>query len=778
MNKLIFGKDGTEGIVNITLKDDHVYLYKQVNGKIELERFPYAPWVLSKNKVKPYSDRLKGDQYWRYLTSTTSAKFERLQGTWSRELWVPRSAEECFTLCEGATYFKGLKANDVSILSFDIEADGLVMDETSKVYIISNTFRHQNGGVSKVIFSLENYPDQHAMILDWVNWVSYVDPSILCGHNIFSYDLPYLQHCYKEPLLLGRDGSAMRFESQTSKFRKDGSQQYDYHNVRITGREIVDTFFLSMKYDQAAREFPSYGLKAVIKQVGLEKVGRTFIDATRMGEYYEKRGKDWELAQAYALDDSEDALKLYDMMIPAYFYLAQSVPKTLQQMVNEATGSQLDALMIRSYLQDGYSQPRTSGKVDFEGAISMGVPGMYKHVCKADVASLYPSIMLEYEISDHKKDPENHMLTMLKYFRDERLRNKKFAKETGEKYYDDMQGAQKIMINSMYGFMGAGYLLYNYPVGAAEVTRKGREILLKGVEWATGFTLEKVLKSVKNEGTEDEEEKYEWKLGQKVSDGRGYRLVNVDTDSFSITSGSVMSDDAFSSELKILNSLYPDLIRWEHDGIYDKVIVIRAKNYVLVRKGKVKIKGSAVTDPKKEPALTEMLQTMVQALLDDEPHTVKHIYEGYIQEAAAIANIHRWAKKITVTKSVLNPKRANEQKPFDAIQECINRGVIEKVSEGDKLWIYSAIRGEIQEVKKGEPVFYRDGRPKMIPNQIVKDVRLYDHDQDRVHYLERVYKTACILENVIDMSDFVKFHGKKNRELLKNLTITQECVTV
>jgi DNA polymerase elongation subunit (family B) len=780
MNSLIFGKDQTEGIVNITLKNNQVYLYKDVNGKIELEQFEYAPWVLTKSKVRPHSERLKGDQYWRYLTSTTCEKFEALQGKWIKDLWIPRSIEECFTLCEGVTYYKNRKVNDISILSFDIEGDGLVMDETSKVYIISNTLR-KNGMVTKKLFALDDYASDREMIAAWCDWVRGADPSIVCGHNIFGYDLPYLRHCYRDGLKLGRDGSAMTFESRTSRYRKDASQQYDYHNAHITGREIVDTFFLSMKYDQATREFPSYGLKPIVKHLGLEKTDRAFIDASKMGEYYEKRQSDpqtWQVAKDYSLDDSEDALKLYNLMIPAYFYLAQSVPKTLQQMVNEATGSQIDALMIRSYLQNGYSQPRTSGKVDFEGAISMGIPGNYKYVCKADVASLYPSIMLHYNIHDPKKDPENHLIKMLTYFRDERLRNKKLAKDTGDKFYDDMQGAQKIMINSAYGFCGAGYLLYNYPEGAAEVTRKGREVLLQGVQWATGYTLEKVLKAIKNEGTEDAEEKYEWKLGARVSEGLGYTLVNVDTDSFSITNNAPVTDEMFTAKLAELNSLYPKLIRWEHDGIYEKVIVIRAKNYVLVRKGKVKIKGSAITDPKKEPALTEMLGCAVRAILDDKTDDIPNIYEAFVKEAASIQDINRWATKKTVTKSVLNAKRANEQKPLDAINECIDAGIIEKVSEGDKVWLYNAIRGEVQEVKKGEPVFYKDGRPKLIPNRILKDVRLYEHDQDVLHYLERCYDTISILGNVIDMDKIVKFHGKKNRHLLKNLTITTPCATL
>lgn len=765
MNKLIFGNDNTERIVNLTLKDDMVYLYKETAKGIEVETFEYTPWALSHGAVNKRSERLKGNQYWSHLTPITSAKFHELQEKWQRDLWLPRNIEECVTLCEGFTYYKGMRVEDVSILSFDIETSGLAMNDDSQVYLISNTFR-RNGEITKKLFSVDDYETQLEMIDDWCDWVREVNPSIMTGHNILSYDLPYLNNI--RMLRLGRDESYAEFSEHVSRFRKDGSQKYDYRNVKVTGREIVDTFFLSIKYD-LAREFPSYGLKPIIKYLGLEKDGRTFIDASKITQY-RKDPTMWANVKQYAVEDSEDALKLFDKMVAPFFYLAQSIPKTMQQMINEASGSQLDSLMIRSYLQDGYSQPRTSMKNEFEGAISMGRPGVYEHVAKADVASLYPSIMLEYDIHDREKDPNNYMIQLLTYFRDQRLENKKLAKTTGERYYDDLQNAQKIMINSMYGFLGAGFLLYNYPKGAAEVTRKGREILLKAVEWATGHTLEKVIKNITNEGTDDEEVNHEWRLGAKISEGRGYTLVNVDTDSFSITRESAITGDMFNDELRRLNEMYSSLIRWENDGIYEKVIVIRAKNYVLVKNGKVKIKGSAITDQKKEPALTEMLEKMIDALLTNNPFALPSIYESYIKEALNIKDVTRWSTKKTVTKSVLEPKRLTEQKILDAINGSINAGIIEGIQEGDKVWVYNALDGQIQDVKKGEKVFYRDGSPKMIDNCILKDKRLWNGDQNVMHYIERVYDTVSILANVINIEEFMRYGLKSNRDKLKDLT--------
>lgn len=487
MNSLIYGADDTQNIVNLTLKNNTLFLYTETNEGVKEEQYPFQPWVLSHDQVKDHSIRLKGDQYWKYLTFTSCDKFNTLQQSFQRDLWLPRSIEECVTLYDGVTFFKGMKVADVSILSFDIETSGLVMDETSKVFLISNTLRNKEGTYKK-LFSIEDYADQNDLIANWCYWVKESDPSIMCGHNIMSYDLPYLRHCYQDNLDLGRDNSDAEFSEKESKVRKDGSQSYSYYNIRITGREIVDTFFLSMKYD-IAREFGSYGLKPIIKQLGLEKSDRSFVDASKIREYYERRKEkpeDWTRVKAYASEDSDDALKLFDLMIPASFYLCQSVPMSLQEIVNKATGTYINNFMIRSYLQDGHSIAATTKIKDhLEGGISFGVPGLYKNLFKADLRAAYPSQILRFKLFDSKKDPKGYFYEMVKHYTYERFDLKDMHKKTGDKYYKDREQASKIVINSAYGTLSTNYLNYNSPGLAAKITYETREVIDLALKWAS-----------------------------------------------------------------------------------------------------------------------------------------------------------------------------------------------------------------------------------------------------------------------------------------------------
>lgn len=771
MNPLIHGKDPTERIVNITFKNNIVTLYKQrLDGSIETEKIDYSPWVLSKDRIKETSERLKGDNYWKWITPTTCEKFLTLQENFQRDLWLPRSIDETWMLAEGSTLYKGMRVGDVSVLSFDIETSGLVMNSSSKVFLITNTFRNSKGTVTKKTFNVDNFSCHGEMIEAWTNWVREQDPSVICGHNILSYDLPYLQHCSQFPLLLGRDSSEMEISTKISKFRKDGSQQYEYNNIRIAGREIVDTFFLSIKHDQTAREFPAYGLKTIINFLGLEKKDRTFIDAGRIAEYWKDPVMKLNVIK-YAEEDSDDALTLFDKFIPAYFYMAQSIPKTLQQMIGEATGSQLDALMIRSYLQDGYSQPRTSIREDFEGAISFGTPGIYDWVAKADVAALYPSVMLQYNIYDKKKDPNRHMLTALEYFRDERLTNKRLFKETGDSYYDGLQASQKILANSIYGFMGSNFLLYNYPDGAAEVTKQGRNILSTAIRYATGYEVHKVVKHIKNAGKPTEEIQYEWTTGMRNGTGLGYELAGVDTDSIWITNGKEITKNQFKSFLVELNNQFPDMINFEDDGVFERFIVLKTKNYIMLKDGELKLKGSGLVDTKKELALREMLKKMFDALVYKKPDEVIKIYNSYVYEAANIQDINRWSVKKTVTQSVLHPDRLTEEKVLNALNEAVAKNVLGGYSEGDKAWFYEALDGMVQIKAKGELQFYKSGEPKMTENRVLRHPGLWKKDENAMHYVERVYDSVQILANIIDMDNIKDYTLKSQKEQLKSLTL-------
>jgi len=814
---LIFGKDQTEKITNITVNDnDTVDIYKNDGTHKTLG---YKKWAIGSTYTNG-SRKYSGYQYYKYMKELSEYEYEELKSKWNPSVWMARTPEEGFMLKHGYTYYKGLKVSDVSLYSLDIESTSLRKDvPEAQVVLMSRTYRDRFGKLTKKMFDMFDYKNSDEMFHDITEDIKSCDPDIILGHNVLGFDLPYMAEQSPSDLYWGRNGSEVKFDTKASKKRKDGSQSYEFFNARIHGREVIDTLFMSISYD-TQRNFPSYGLKAIEKYLNLVDDNRIEWDfkkwpVKRLVEERTKGTKDginaWNLFREYCADDTASPIKMFDIMAPSFFYLAQSVPKTMQQMINEATGSQIDSVMIRSYLQDGHSIPRSSKTKKFKGAVSMGVPGTYEHVLKFDVASLYPSIMLEYNIYDKKKDPNRHMLQLLEYFRDERLTNKKLAKDLGEKYYDDLQNAQKIFINSLYGFMGANFLLYNVPDGAEEVTLRGREINLKGIEWATGHTLKEEVKKITNKGKEDENTEYHWVVGDKVCEGKGYDLVNTDTDSFSMTNGEKPTKETFQELLDDLNSLYSDMIVWEDDGLFDKVIVVAAKNYVLVRDGKVKYKGSSLTDQKKEPILIQFQHDLIDILLTDFKYKILvreeallECFNRYCKKALDIKDINKWVTKKTVTDKMVSGSTVAGAKAYDACLEAIEKDVIKGVQEGDKIWVYQYIKDEkVQQVIKDEPQFCKYTKkeyealglekkpqtescehketlfcnkcnphlyyPKMIEQSGLRFPELFDGTYDKWHYVKRVYATLDTLSNIIDMAKYPKYHNKAQRKLLEKL---------
>lgn len=771
-NPLIFGKDQTGGIVSVEIVNGEVWMYL-VDGSIK--RIENIYWILAPQQYDKEFMLLDGNLHYKYIrtfkTKSEMQKFTKLYKY--KDIYQIWDEKEACMVWNGITLFKGLKVNDVSVLSFDIETSGIARNKGSRVFLITNKFRDRNGKIIKKVFSTgDNVEDDVQMIKDWCKWVQEIDPDILTGHNIYGFDLDYMNHVSRVfgdyQMELGRDCSPIKFNSRASKYRVDGSQEWDYKKAFIHGRQIIDGMFLAVKYD-FSRKYPSWGLKPIIdfeyksvlkkKKKDLTKEEKLFIERQKDRTFYNAAdiGKNWNNLEErkkiveYAIDDADDSLYLYDLMINSYFYYTQSIPKTFQNIINSGTGGQINSFLVRSYLQDRHSIPKKSERRSYGGGISMGVPGIHKHVNKVDVASLYPSIMITESVYDKDKDPKQNFLKMVTYFTEERLNNKKLAKDTGDRYFKDVEQSQKIVINSAYGLLGTNGLNFNSFDWADFVTKTGRDILLTGVQWATGHTLEQIPKLLKSGKPElnpvSGKPKLEWVIGNKIGKGMGYKLVNVDTDSFSYTTGKKLTDEEFKEDIKEINKLYKDGIIWEDDGRYKVVVVVKAKNYALIdytNKSSPTIKGSALKASMKENALKEMNKELLNHYLTGNKDLTFEIYNKYCSEVLQKdLDISRWASKKTVTKAVLNPERTTEQKIYDIIEG-------KNYQEGDKIRVYFTLPNE-------------DGE------ELLKLEENFNGDHSRITLLNKIYKTLEVFEKVIDISLIPDYNLKRNNFMLEKL---------
>lgn len=224
---------------------------------------------------------------------------------------------------------------------------------------------------------------------------------------------------------------------------------------------------------------------------------------------------------------------------------------------------------------------------------------------------------------------------------------------------------------------------------------------------------------------------------------KGLILINGDTDSIMVgkPDGSPFSDVEQKQLLTELNSQFPENIRFEEDGYFSSVIILKAKNYILQdQKGKVKTKGSALRDQKKEKGLREMMNRMIEVMLKPEMPVDKalltEIYMEYVKEIVDVKDITRWCTKKSYSQAVETSTRTNETKVKDAIQ-----GTDYKI--GDKLFL-----------------FYKEDDTLCL-------IEKFSGDYSKVRLLKRLFDTVKIFANVIEVKElFINYSLKKNQKLL------------
>lgn len=218
-----------------------------------------------------------------------------------------------------------------------------------------------------------------------------------------------------------------------------------------------------------------------------------------------------------------------------------------------------------------------------------------------------------------------------------------------------------------------------------------------------------------------------------------FKLVNCDTDSIMICKpdGKEFSIEEQEKLLEELNSLYPKKIKWESEGTIEKVIVLKAKNYVLVQKGHITYKGSAIKASQKEKALKEFIKRIIDNLIQDKTNHVE-LYNEYVKEIKNIKDIDRWCTRKTITNKTLTNERSNEKKVRDAIEGS-------DIKEGDRAYFFFKEDLSLDLMERFNGNYSRD--------------KLYG----------KLYDTVMIFENVIDTNIFINYKLKRNKVLLENI---------
>lgn len=514
---------------------------------------------------------------------------------------------EQYLMQTGRVYFRGLAYEDLHRLQFDLETTALD-PHRGRIFLIAV---RDSRGFSAVL-EAPRAEDEGRIIVELCELIRQRDPDILENHNLFSFDLQFLEHRAKElgiQLRLGRTGGPEHLErrEETLAIGPEARRRMRYS---VAGRELIDTLDAVRRYDFVVRDMPSHSLKDVARYFGIATTERTYLEGSSI---YDTYCRDPEVVRRYALDDVQEVDGLSRRLLGASFALAGMAPRRYERLASAGPAMGiLEPMLVRVYLYAGAALPQQENGIDSNhgvhegGAVHLFATGVAEHIVKADVASLYPSLMRSFRIGP-SCDRLGAMLGILDRLTDLRLAHKAAARNAPSgsleaSTHEATQAAMKILINAAYGYMGAGSMALFADMGAAdEVTKRGREVLTH------------VLDALRE---------------------RGMALIEADTDGVYFAVPPTWSEERERQLVVNIGAMLPVGIRLEYEGRYRSMLSHEVKNYALLTyDGQLIVHGVALRSSRAEPFGERFLR---QALFYTMTGNVVGVRSAFLETAQAL----------------------------------------------------------------------------------------------------------------------------------------------
>ncbi len=516
---------------------------------------------------------------------------------------------EQYLMYSGRVYFRGLNYEDLHRLQFDLETTALD-PHRGRIFLIAI---RDNRGLATTLEA--STPEDEARLIGALcDLIRERDPDVIENHNLFGFDLPFLEQRARVlgvPLALGRQlpgGRAAVLErlQETLAIGPDARRRTRYS---VAGRELIDTLDAVRRHDFVMRDMPSYSLKDVARYFGIASADRVYLEGAAIFDTYRR---DPATVRRYALDDVAEVDGLSRRLLGAPFALASMAPRRYERLASAGPAMGiLEPMLVRAYLRAGVALPRQGNQqgeaaMHEGGAVHLFATGVAERVVKADVASLYPSLMCTFQIGP-ARDRLGVLLSILGRLTDLRLAHKVAARTARPgsieaNHHDATQAAMKILINAAYGYMGAGSMaLFADSRAADEVTRRGRAILTQ------------VLDALRQ---------------------HGMALIEADTDGvyFAVPAG--WTEEQERALVSKIGAELPEGIHLEYEGRYRAMLSHEVKNYALLTyDGRLIVHGVALRSSRAEPFGERFLR---QALLCTMTGDIPGVRKVFLETVAAL----------------------------------------------------------------------------------------------------------------------------------------------
>jgi DNA polymerase I len=429
-----------------------------------------------------------------------------------------------------------VESPELKILGFSTicySREGSPKPDRNPIIIISVATNH---GEKKQFVTDEDKDDQ-PILEAFVSYVRKFDPDIIVGYGVNGQDWPYLnQRCKKLGLRLYVDRAGT--EPHTSA----------YGHVSITGRANMDLFDFT-------DEFPEVKVKTLenlADYLGVMKVeNRTLIDDVDFADYWDDKNKR-EILKRFSAENSRCIIGVAEAILDFSVQLSNLVGLPLDHVGTAAVGFRVEWFLIKHAQKTDELIPKRIEQPyrPYMGAIVLKPEaGLHENIAVLDFKSMYPSLMITYNISPDtyvppkepkppcgvdeapevkhrfRKEPAGFYKEVLSYLinvRGEiRSRMKEISSESVDyRVLDARQKAVKVITNASYGYAGwIGARWYMKPVAEA-ATAWGRHTILNAIKMAEMAGLKVVYGDTDSIFLANEPEKIE-KLAREIKGKTG-----------------------------------------------------------------------------------------------------------------------------------------------------------------------------------------------------------------------------------------------------------------
>ncbi|HLM91383.1 MAG TPA: DNA polymerase domain-containing protein [Thermoplasmata archaeon] len=610
------------------------------------------------------------------------------------------------------------------VLSFDIE--NAIRART--IFTICGVA--EGGGKDRRTFRFGD-PEERKILERFVEVIAEDDPDVITGYNIGGYDFPLLVERAKATGL-----SDLKFGRDRAPPSEAGERLWKVH-----GRVVADAWW------SARRELRP-------KQETLQFVARTLLNDSKLDVDRRKIDEEWARDPArvmeYCEHDADLALRILQRLrsMEKAADMATVAGLPLEEGLNGRTSLFIDAMLIprADRQQVGVPMNHRAGRENpIEGGYVHAIrPGIYHWVVVLDFKSMYPSIIIDRNLCFTTLSPEGstvapsgarflatsirrglipEILADLLADRD-RFRSAGRTATSPEiaTYYDGLQNAVKILMNSFYGVLASSFYRFtNKDIGAA-ITAFAREAITS------------IIKDLEKDGHE---------------------VVYSDTDSVFVRSPTPSLEGAREFGEGIARRFTREGVTFEFQSVYEAFFSHGAKKRYVGQsawpKAELVVRGY-------ETRRTDAFDYQSEALMEVFGLVLKGDTDGAIRRSRELVQAVR-ERKVPVERLVIARTVRAEQEYNESTRDAL-----------PFLRVFRKLREEGYDVIPGMRVAWIVTNSRQSPQEVEPWVegRAFTAEADWEYYADRVAQTLARVTEVFDWDAASLLRGSHQQRLGAN----------